>query len=124
MTGSDGIKSAERTVLRAGETDVELTFDDAKAIQKVLGDYLQQSTYPDRDELLKWSGPAFIDGDGKLRIGLWVLGWDGKNKTMFLRLRETPGQLMAKAHKATLARTDGQWTITGLGTERIRLGRR
>jgi len=121
MTGSDGIKSAERTVLRAGETDVELTFGDAQAIHEALLMHLRQSEYPDRDELLKWSGPPFIDGEGTLRIGLWVLGWDGKNKTMFLRLREQPGHLMARAHKATLARTEGQWAVTGLGTERIRV---
>ena len=122
MSGSDEeVKSKERTVLRVGDAEVELTFDDAKAIQKALLDYLEQSSYEDRDELLKWSDPAFIDGDGTLRVGLWVLGADAKQ--MFLRFREPPGQFAGKAHKAILARTDGTWKVTDLMTERIRVRR-
>jgi len=121
MNGEGKVESLERTVLRVGDHDVELTFDDAKAIQKVLLDYLKQSSYEDRDELLKWSDPAFIDGDGTLRVGLWVLGADAKQ--MFLRFREPPGQFAGKAHKAILAKTDGTWTVTDLMTERIRVRR-
>lgn len=122
MTGSDGkIASLDKTVLRVGDTDVELTLDDAKAIQKALVEYLQQSKYEDRDELLKWSGPAFIDAEGKLRIGPWLMGSDGKE--IYLRYREPPGQFAGKAHRAFLEKKDGTWTVTRLLMERIRVRR-
>jgi hypothetical protein len=120
MKGSDDeIESLERTVLRVGEAEVELTLDDVRAIRDALVDHLGRSNYEDRDALLPWSqGPAWIDAEGRVRIGPWLLGSRGTQ--VFLRYREPPGQLAGKAHKAVLARKDGRWTVTDLVMERIK----
>lgn len=120
--GGDKVESLDRTVLKVGDAEVELTLDDARAIRAALLDYLKQSDYEDRDELLRWSqGAARIDADGSVRIGPWILGSDGEE--IFLRYREPPGQFAGKAHKAFLARKDKTWTVTDLQMERIRTRR-
>lgn len=123
MRGNDDeVESLDRTVLRVGDAEVALTLDDVKALRDALLDYLKRSDYEDRDELIRWSGgPAWIDPEGRVRIGPWLLGSDGK--VMFLRYREPPGQYAGKAHKATLTRKDGTWTIRDLVMERIRTRR-
>jgi hypothetical protein len=115
------IESLDRTVIRVGETEVSLTLDDAKAIRAALLDYLKASSYEDRDELIRWTGPAFIDTEGKVRIGVWLLGSDGKD--IYLRYRERPGQNMAKAHRAFLTKENGTWTVSNLMMEHISLRR-
>ena len=119
MKGSDGkVESLDRTVLRVGDADVTVTLDDAKAIQVALLDYLKRSDYEDRDALIRWTGPAFIDPEGTVRIGVWVLGSQGKD--IFLGYREPFGPQGAKAHKALLAEKDGIWTVRSLVMEWIR----
>jgi len=122
MAPSHEVESLERTVLRVGDAEVTVTLDDARAIRLALLDYLKQSDYEDREALLRFSqGPAWIDPDGKVRIGPWLLGSEGKD--MFLRYREPPGQFAGKAHKAFLERKDGAWTVTRLLMERIQVRR-
>ena len=117
----DKVESLDRTVLRVGDADVSLTLDDAKAMRAALLDYLKRSDYEDRDALIPWTGPAFIDPEGMVRIGPWLLGSEGKE--MFLRYREPPGELAGKAHRATLAKKDGTWTVSSLVMEKIRTRR-
>jgi hypothetical protein len=113
------IESLEKTVLRVGDTDVPLTRDDANAIRDALLVYLKSSDYIDRDALIGWTrGSAWIDPDGRLRVGPWLLGAEGKE--MILRYREPPGPLAGKAHRATLIRKDGAWTVTTVEMEKIR----
>lgn len=120
MKGSDDeVESLQRTVLRVGEAEVELTLDDVRAIRDALVGYLERSSYEDRDALLPWSrGPGWIDAEGRVRIGPWLLGSRGTQ--IFLRYREPPGALAGKAHKAVLARKDGRWTVTDMVMERIK----
>ena len=121
MKGSDDkIASLDRTVLRVGDADVAVTLADVKAIQAALLDYLKRSDYGDRDELIGWTrGPAWIDTEGMVRIGPWLLG--STDKQIYLRYREAPGRLAARAHKALLARKDGKWTVTDVVMEKIRV---
>ena len=123
MNGSDDkVESLDRTVLRVGDADVSVTLDDLKAMRAALLDYLKASDYEDRDALLGWTkGPAWIDPEGTARIGPWVLGSEGKD--LFLRYREPPGEHAGKAHKATVTKKDGAWTVSNLVMERIRTRR-
>jgi hypothetical protein len=115
---SSKIESLDRTVLRVGDAEVSVTLEDAKAIQAALLAYLKQSDYEGRDGLIGWSqGQAWIDAEGKVRIGPWLLGSDGRE--IYLRYREAPGQHMARAHRASLIKKDGAWTVSGLMTEHI-----
>jgi len=124
MTGSsdDKLETLDRTVLPVGDTEVPVTLEDARAMRAALLEYLQQSSYEDREALLRWTqGPAFIDHEGTVRIGPWVL--DSEDDDIFLRYRERPGQRAAKAHKAFLAKKDGAWTVTRVEMERISVRR-
>ena len=119
---SDKIESRDRTIIRVGDAEMSLTLDDVKAIQAALLDYLKKSDYEDRDALIGWTqGLAWIDPEGKVRIGPWLLGSD--EKSLFLRYREPPGQYAGKAHRAFLTKKDEGWTVTKLVMERIRARR-
>jgi hypothetical protein len=122
MTGTDSkIDSLERTALRVGDAELTVTLDDAKAIEVALVDYLKKSDYEFREELLRWTGPAFIDAEGTVRIGLWVLG--SRANDLYLRYRERPGQHMAIAHVASLSKKDGAWAVTNVVTEHLSIRR-
>ena len=115
---SSKIESLDRTALRVGDAEVPVTLEDAKAIQAALLAYLKQSDYEDRDGLIGWTqGQAWIDAEGKVRIGPWLLGSDGQG--LFVRYREPAGQHMARAHRASLIKKDGTWAVTGLMAEHI-----
>ena len=122
MTGTDNkIDSLERTALRVGDAELTVTLDDAMAIEVALVDYLKKSNYEFREELLRWTGPAFIDAEGTVRIGLWILGSRGND--LYLRYRERPGQHMAIAHVASLSKKDGTWAVTNVVTEHLSIRR-
>ncbi len=119
MKDGDGeIESLDRAVVHVGAVEVTLTLDDAKAMEVALLSYLKQSDHEDRDELIRWTGPAWIDVEGLVRIGPWLLGSDGKD--LFLRRREPGGRHGAKAHRALLIRKDGAWIVSKVETEWIR----
>jgi hypothetical protein len=107
-----------QTTLRVGDVDVTLTLDDAKAIEVALLDYLKASDYPHRDSLIQWTGPAFIDGEGDIRIGVWLLQANGKE--MALWYREFLGPQGGWGHKARVTRQDGRWAIRDLVQVKIR----
>lgn len=121
--GGIGLESLERTVVRVGDADVVITLQDAKEMQAALLGYLKASKYEDRGELMRWSqGPSvWLDPDGIVRIGPWVLGVE--DREIILRYREPPAGDAAKAHKAYLAKKDGRWIVKEVLTERIRVRR-
>jgi hypothetical protein len=73
-----------------------------------------------REDLLRWIGAAFIDAEGTLRIGLWVLGSRGNN--LYLRYRR-PGGQSAITHVAFLAKKDRNWVVGSVETELIHIRR-
>jgi hypothetical protein len=107
-----------QTTLRVGDVDVTLTLSDAKAIEVALRGYLKTSDYPQRDELIQWTGPAFIDGDGSVRLGVWLLHAEGKD--MVLSYRQFLGPQGGFGHKAYVTRQDGKWAIRDLVPVKIR----
>lgn len=112
-------ESLKETVLRVGEADVTITLADAKAMREALQVYLKASDYPERDEVLVWTqGDAWIDADGTVRIGPWLLG--SEDGELCLRYREPATALAMKAHRAVVEKKDGAWTVTKLEMERIR----
>lgn len=123
MNSDDQIESLDRTVLQVGDAEVPITLKDAKAMQRALVDYLKKSDYEDRERLLGETerDTAWIDSDGDIRIGLWLL--DSDDSDIILRYREPPGSLAGKAHVAVLSRKGGTWTLKEMRTERIKVRR-
>jgi hypothetical protein len=69
------------------------------------------------------SDTAWIDSDGEMRIGDWLL--ETTDSRLLLRRRDPPGQLSVKAHVAHLSRTKaGRWTIDSIDRQHIRVQRR
>lgn len=111
--------SLKETVLRVGEADVTITLADARAMREALRAHLKGSDYPERDAVLVWTqGEAWIDAEGSVRIGPWLLGAEGGE--LYLRYREPATALAMKAHRAVVEKKDGAWTVVKLETERIR----
>lgn len=111
--------SLERTVLRVGDEDVTLTRADVAAIAAALREALKTSDHPERDELAVWSqGDGWIDPDGSVHIGTWLLGAEGGG--LVLRYREAVTEPATKAHRAEVEKKDGAWTVSKIAYERIR----
>jgi len=114
----------ERTKIAVGDTELILTVHDASAIKTALVEYLKTWDGEDREALLHdtLSDSAWISSEGKLRVGLWLLQSD--ENRLFMRRREPPGEYVAKAHVANLARgQDGRWVVDRIDPERIRARR-
>lgn len=111
--------SLERTVLRVADQDVTITRADVAAIAAALRDALKTSDHPERQELLVWSqGDGWIDPDGSVRIGTWLLSAEGGG--LILRYRETVTEPATKSHRAVVEKKDGAWTVSRVAYERIR----
>jgi hypothetical protein len=111
----------DRRVLRVGDADVTLTLDDAKAIEVALLDYLKQSDYEFREKLIRMTSSARIDAQGKMWIGPWLVGAD--RGVIYARYVERPSPRSAFAHRASLRKQDGAWTVMKVLTEHITLRR-
>ena len=89
-----------------------MTIDDVAAIEASLGQALKASQLEDRDYLIQFSKAGWIDGDGAVRIGAWVL--DPTSDPLTLRIR-MPGLETApavKTYNAILAHDDSWHVIT------------
>jgi hypothetical protein len=118
----DELGGKDRTTIAVGDTQVPLAAQDAGAIKAALIDYLTTWNGQDRDALLRdtASDPAWIDSDGDLRIGAWLLEADQEH--LFLMRREPSGKYAGRAHVAHLGKTDkGHWVVRRIEIERIRV---
>jgi streptomycin 6-kinase len=111
MDNDETVENLKRTLLHVGGRDLVVTQEDAKAIRAALLEWLRQSDREDRENLVRWTqGPAWIDPDGTVRVGPWLLGAEGSG--LVLRYREKE-----RLHTAAVSRDGGAWTIGRVTTE-------
>lgn len=119
MTQRTPDRDDDRTVVTVGETAVEVTLDDARAMRDALLAYLGRSGDEDRERLAGWArGGVHIESDGVVCLGPWQLSGEGDG--LVLRFREPPGPHYGRTHVASVVKDAEGWAVTDLVTERIR----
>jgi hypothetical protein len=123
MSDANEMGPQSTTIDWAGN-QIALTIEDAKAMNAALLAYLNAadaSQVPDRDYLIQWSqGPAFIDVDGALRIGIWVLRSEDEGLVLNCRMPAAEGAREKEEYVAALVRDD-VWRITRISAKYVRL---
>jgi hypothetical protein len=109
----------EQMIVQIDKEQVTVTIKEAEAIKNALIAYLRTSTLEDRDYLLRMTEqvPAWIDPDGFLRIGAWLL--QARGNSLLLTYRMQQGAPVVRLFAATLAKSSKGWIITDLREERI-----
>lgn len=119
------LSGLDQTTITLGGTALTITIQDARAIKAALVGFLGGWKGEDREVLLRdaMSDTAWIDSEGDLRIGDWLL--EANESHLLLRRRDSPGQFSVKAHVAHLSRTsEGRWAIERIERQHIRVQRR
>jgi hypothetical protein len=119
----DAFAGPEQVQIDVAGARLTVTRADVQAMKAALLAHLRQSDAEDRDLLVRMTerAPAWIDAEGAVRVGAWLL--QPRESGLALTYRLPPGRDAGKAYAALLSRADGQWTVQKLLTERIRVAR-
>src|SRR5262249_49167299 len=115
----DPFDGPSETKIVVGDKEITLTREDAHEMKTALVKYLTAAKIPEREYLLRMlqEVPGWIDEDGTLRIGAWLLGSRGDALALTNRLPHAPaGCAMYHAH---VERVGDGWRVTGLDFERV-----
>ena len=103
----------KQTEVSLGSKPVVITIHDVQAIEAALVRALESSPLEDRDYLLQCTKGGWIDGDGTVRIGPWVLAPRQNSLKLTFRM---PGLQTAPAintYEAALDRDD-PWRVVSI----------
>jgi hypothetical protein len=116
MSDSGGAQKVE-AVLRDGPLEVRISSEDAKHMRVALLDALRRSRLGDRDQLLALTEPlpAWIDSDGRVMLGGWMLSMRKGVLVASYRLNQDAER--AVGYAAELGKQDGQWRIVRISPE-------
>ncbi len=119
----DSSKASQETEIRQGDAKVRITIDDAKQIRTALLDALRQSNLGDRDELIAFTEPlpAWIDSDGRVMIGGWLLQLRDRQVVATYRLSQNEER--AVGYTALVTKDEKGWRVTRIVPEHIRFRR-
>ena len=115
----DPFKGPDKTVLHVTGRDHVITLDDARAMKDALLDELKRSKIEDKDYLVRMTTkvPAWIDPDGHVRIGGWLLQARGQALVLAYRLPQGPGVI--RGYVAQLKQEPPGWKVLEILPERI-----
>jgi len=99
----------KQTEIKRGASRIVITIDDVRAIEASLGRAVEASQLEDRDYLLPVSG-GWIDPDGTVRIGAWVLDPTSDPLTLTIRIPGLDSAPAIVTYHATLAH-DASWHV-------------
>lgn len=105
----------EQTTMAIGGHLMVLTRGDAAEMREALLAYLQAAPpFEGRDDLLRRTQavPGWIDPDGRIRIGGWLL--DTRGGRLVLAYREPSNAPRLRVFVAPLIRTEHGWAVTEL----------
>lgn len=105
-------------VYQIGGTELFVTLADAEAMRAALLDQLKQSSVEERDQLLGLTekAAAWIDPDGYLRIGRWLL--ETRGSSLVLTFRLVSEATILTNYIARLETNSAGWSVTSLDVER------
>ncbi len=110
----------QEIILSQGDMKYKITLDDAKLIRTSLINALKQSELGDKDFLIAMIDPlpAWIDSDGRVMIGGWLLQL--KNSHLVASYRISTSKERAVGYIALINKTDNTWSVTQVMPEKIR----
>jgi hypothetical protein len=116
----DPFKGPDQTVVDLAGQEIVITLDDARALKVALLEHLKGSQIEDRDYLIRMTtqAPAWIDPDGFVRIGGWLLQPRGGSLTLTYRM--PAGAESTRAYVAYPVKDKQAWKVDRLESERIR----
>lgn len=120
MDTDDPFQGPDQTTLRVAGTDVTITLADARQMRTAVLDYVRQSDIGDKDELVKLTQatPAWIDPDGRVRAGGWVL--EARGAQLMLACRISQNDERAVGYAAFVTRGPDGWKVLRVVPEKIR----
>jgi hypothetical protein len=120
MSANDDFAGPSQTVIKLAGKESTLTLQDAQTMKAALLQHLATSTVADRDDLIQMiqEVPGWIDEDGFLRIGPWLL--QAGPSALILTNRLPHGPTAGGAYAAYLEKSPDGWRVTKLEFERIK----
>ena len=116
----DIFEGPNQTMISLAGKNLTVTLDDAQAMRAALLAYLATSSASDRDDLVRMvrETPGWIDADGILRIGPWLL--EARANSLVLSNRLPHGPTGGGNYVAYLEQVPNGWTISKLELERVK----
>lgn len=108
----------DHTTIALAEGLVTVTLDDARAMKDALLRALDASQVEHREHLIRMtaSAPVWIDPDGVVRIGAWLL--ERAQDAMALTFPLPSGGALRLRCVARVERAEGGWSVTRIDLER------
>lgn len=116
---ANAFESSSETWIRQGETAILVTVADATQIRNALLDALRQSTLGDRDELIAFTEPlpAWIDSDGRVMVGGWLLQL--RKGQLIASYRLSQNNERAVGYAASVIREGKNWRVPKITPELV-----
>lgn len=109
--------------LRQGDVEFRITLDEAKQMRTALLDALKRSQLGDRELLIALTEPlpAWIDSDGRVMLGGWLL--QVRDSRLSASYRLSSNEERAVGYAASFDKTGNDWRVAQIVPEKIRFGR-
>ena len=112
-------ESLPEAKIQQGGVTVRITVDDAQKIRDALLAALKNSDLGDRDQLVELTTPlpAWIDADGRVMVGGWLL--QIKNQKLVATYRLGQNAERAIGYSAIVIKSDQGWQVKQISPEKI-----
>ena len=103
----------DRTTVTLAGAALTITLDDARAMKAALVRALDESSAEHRDHLVRMTvqAPVWIDPDGLVHIGAWLL--ERRQDALALTFRMPSGGTVRLGYVARVERAEDAWTVAG-----------
>jgi hypothetical protein len=120
---AQALQVQQEAILRQGGVEFRISLDDAQQMRIALLDALKHSQLGDRDTLIALTNPlpAWIDSDGRVMLGGWMLQL--KNSQLVASYRLSRNAERAVGYSATISKDGNVWRVLQIVPEKIRFGR-
>lgn len=104
----------QETTIRIAGRDQVMTLEEAERIRLTVETYLAEEK-PDLEPGVFGPGEAFVDGQGNIRLGAWILesAYGTEKPELNLTFRVLTNEHFIVRQIIYLALEDGQWKVTG-----------
>lgn len=101
----------QEAILRQGSVELRISLDDAQQMRIALLDALSHSQLGDRDILIAFTKPlpAWIDSDGRVMLGGWLLQL--KNAQLVASYRLSTNAERAVGYAASISKNGNTWRV-------------